>query len=106
MRLAAFRVERIHAIIPDERISHCDDLTAIGRISQHLLVAGHGSVEANFTDTRTICSKIFSVKGAPIFEDNKSLLHFGREYGNDLAIFQVELTMKVDSSTSPPHCGS
>src|SRR5580704_4806713 len=106
MRLAAFRVERIYAIIPDQRISHGDDLTAIGRIGQHLLVASHGSVETNFTDARPFCSKTFSVKGAPIFEDNKSLFHFGREYGNDSDIFQVELTMKVDSSTSLPRCGS
>jgi hypothetical protein len=36
------------------RISQCDQLLAVTRVSQDFLVTGHGSVEYNFADSVTI----------------------------------------------------
>ena len=57
MRPSAFLIEFVRSIIPNQRIRHRHDLTAIGRIGQHFLIAGHGSVKANLADARARCAK-------------------------------------------------
>jgi hypothetical protein len=47
MRPSALQVLGIHPVIPDFRVSHTNDLTAITRISENLLIPGHRSVEAH-----------------------------------------------------------
>ena len=61
MRRAALRVGSVRPVVADERISHGDDLPAIGGIGKHFLVAGHGSVEANLAD----CSLPVAPKDSP-----------------------------------------
>src|SRR5262245_40268845 len=46
---ARFYVLFVDAVISDERISHRDDLSAVGWIGEDLLIAGHCSVEDNLT---------------------------------------------------------
>ena len=54
VRFTAFLIERICAVVSDQRVSHRHDLTAIRRIGQHLLVTGHRGVETNFADPRAL----------------------------------------------------
>ena len=50
VRRAALGIGGIRAVVADQRIGHRHDLSAIRRIGQHLLVAGHGSVETNLAN--------------------------------------------------------
>ena len=68
MRAFAFDIPAVDAVIADERIGHCDDLPFVGRIGQNFLIAGHGSVEDDFTFGRTGCAKGFAGENASIFE--------------------------------------
>src|SRR5450432_848818 len=76
MRRSAFGVGVVRAVITDQRVGHRHDLPAIRWICQHLLVTGHGSVEANFTDCNAGCAKRFAFEGASVFQsDNRP--HWG-----------------------------
>ena len=68
MRRVAFLIERIDAVISDQRIGHRHDLSAVRGIGQHLLIAGHGGVETNFTDARAGCAKRFALEISAVFE--------------------------------------
>ena len=45
MDAGRFHILVIYTVITDERISHGDDLTLIGRIREDLLIAGHACIE-------------------------------------------------------------
>ena len=45
LRRARLDVLRRHAVVADLRAGHRDDLSGVGRIGQHFLVAGHARVE-------------------------------------------------------------
>ena len=47
VRLAALDVLGVDAVVADLRVGHRDDLAAVARIGQDLLVAGHARVEAD-----------------------------------------------------------
>src|SRR4051812_16314007 len=74
---AAFLIHGVGSVIAYQRIGHGHDLTAIRRISQHLLVASHGSVKTNFADARTGRAKRLAFKGSAVFESNQGA-HGGR----------------------------
>src|SRR5947208_9236892 len=57
VRRAAFLIEGIGSVVTDQRISHGHDLAAIGGISQHFLITGHGGVETNFAYAGAGCAK-------------------------------------------------
>jgi len=38
--VARFKVALVDAVVPDQRVGHRDDLPGIGRVGEHLLVAG------------------------------------------------------------------
>ena len=48
MRLAAFDVFGVDAVVADLGVGHRDDLTAVARIGEDFLIAGHRRVEADF----------------------------------------------------------
>src|SRR4051794_41019505 len=64
----AFRIRRIDSVIADERISHGDDLSAIRRIGQNLLVSRHRGIEANLSHPRARCAKGSAFEASAIFE--------------------------------------
>jgi hypothetical protein len=68
VRRGTFLIERIRSIIADERIGHRHDLPAIRRIGQHLLIAGHGSIETNLADARFGSAKGFALENPSIFQ--------------------------------------
>ncbi len=63
-----FVIQLVDSIVADQRIRHRDNLAAIRRICQHLLIAGHRRIETNLADGRPDRAKRFTVKDAPIFE--------------------------------------
>jgi hypothetical protein len=75
MRTLTFEVERIHAVVPDLRVGHRDNLTAIRRIGEHLLIAGHGSVKTNFAGVRGFGAKRRAFKHPAIFEGEEGFFH-------------------------------
>ena len=75
---SAFLVELVDAVIADQRIGHRDDLTAIRRIGQHLLITGHRGVETNFADLRALRAKGFAFENATVFE-SENCAHLARE---------------------------
>src|SRR4029077_7932764 len=87
--LAAFGIGRIDAIIADLRISHRDDLSAVRRIGQNLLVTGHARVEDDFTVDLTVGPECEPGKNLAIFEgqfrmtDHEPCTVFSRREGNE-----------------------
>src|SRR5208283_3199324 len=52
----------------DERIRHRDDLGLVGRVGENFLVAGHGSVEADFAARGGARAEALSVKHGTVFQ--------------------------------------
>ena len=75
MRLSALCIQRIYPVIADQRISHRNDLAAIRRVRQDLLIPRHGGIEAYFPDRRAVCAEGLPEKCATILQSNESLLH-------------------------------
>jgi hypothetical protein len=63
-----FNVEQVGAVISDEGISHRHNLAAVGGIGKHLLVAGHGCVEADFARLRSRRTKRLATKYGSVFK--------------------------------------
>ncbi len=61
-----FHIDLVDAVIADLRIGHGDDLPAVGGVGEDLLITGHGSVEAHFTDGGGSGTKGFSVEDGAI----------------------------------------
>ena len=57
VRARTLLIGGVRAVVSDQRIGHRHNLTAIGRIGQHLLVTGHRGVEANFPHFRSARTK-------------------------------------------------
>ena len=89
VRGAAFGIGGIGSVIADKRISHRDDLPAIGGIGQHFLIAGHRSVEANFAHTRAGRAKRFTLENPAIFECKNSA-HVDMHFAWAAAKFKAE----------------
>ena len=68
MRLRAFPVDLVHAVVADLRTSHRDDLAAIRRIGEHFLIPGHRSIEADLADRGAAGSKGFADEITSVFE--------------------------------------
>ena len=62
LRHFTFDVEQVGPVISDEGISHRHDLASVGGIGKHLLVAGHGRVEADFARLRSRRTKRLATK--------------------------------------------
>src|SRR4026207_1209460 len=73
MRLPALLAERVRAVVSDQRIGHCNDLTSIRGVGEDLLISSHGSVETNFADLRSLCAKAFAFENPTIFEGEKRM---------------------------------
>ena len=50
-------VFRCHAVVADVRTGHGHDLSPVGGIGQHFLIAGHGRVEHDFASGLPFCSE-------------------------------------------------
>jgi hypothetical protein len=79
VRLPAFFVQGINAVVPDKRKGHRNNLAAIGWIGEHLLISGHGSIKADLTNARTRCANRLAAENPPVFKSYQSLVHSGRE---------------------------
>ena len=71
VRLAAFLIERVRAVVSDQRIGHRHDLSAIGRIGQHFLITGHRGVETNLADAGARCAERFAFENPTVFESEE-----------------------------------
>jgi len=65
VRTPRFHVQFVDAVIADERIGHRDDLAFIGRVGEDFLIAGHGSVEADFAARGRARAKTNAMKTEP-----------------------------------------
>ena len=103
MGLVRFDVERVDAGVADERISHRDDLAAIGRVGQDLLVTGHRGVETDFPVGGQGRAKRLAAPDAAVFQGEKS-----RSHGASISRLRREAQEIVveflsrDASTSRP----
>ena len=68
VRGLTFLIERVDAVVSDQRIRHRHDLPAIRRIGQNFLITGHRSVEANLTDACAGRAKRFPLEISAVFE--------------------------------------
>ena len=68
VRLVAFDVLGVDAVVADLRIGHRDNLATIARIGKDLLISGHRRVEADFTVNFAICSKRLAGKYCAVFQ--------------------------------------
>src|SRR5690606_749892 len=71
-------VQRVHAGIADVRIGEGDDLLAVGKIGEYLLVAGHGSVEHHLSHRDAIGADGCSPKHAAVLEHEDGGFELGR----------------------------
>ena len=62
-----FDILVIDSIIADQGIGHGHHLTAVGRISQYLLITGHARVENHFPDRFSMPGKGSTRKYGPVF---------------------------------------
>ena len=67
VRSAGFVVLGIDSVVSDLRIRHADDLAAVGRIGDDLLVAGHRGVETDFPGGGSGGSERVSFETASVF---------------------------------------
>ena len=83
MRLARLDVLVIGADIADVREGEGDDLLGVGGIGHHLLVSGHGGVEAQFADRFAFRAEALAPDHAPVGEhhDSRRALGLGRGQG-------------------------
>ena len=75
----AFLVERVDAVVSNQRIRHRHNLPAIRWIRQHFLVTGHRGVEANLTDACAGRAKRFALEISTVFESYKRA-HVSAQY--------------------------
>ena len=75
MRPAAFHVLGVDAVVADFRIGHRDDLTAVARIGQDLLISGHRGVEANFAVDFSLRAKRSAGKNGAVFQGEFGNFH-------------------------------
>ena len=68
LRSHRFEVSLIDAIIPDQRIGHGDDLTFVGWIGQHFLVARQVGVEDHLAKGLARCSEGFAPEHGTVFK--------------------------------------
>src|SRR5215831_17351774 len=83
----AFLVERVDAVVSNQRICHRHDLPAIRWIGQHFLITGHRGVEANLTHACAGRAKRFALETSTVFESYKRA-HFTADYLWCLRIFK------------------
>ena len=62
-------IVRIDAVVPNEGIGHRDDLSGVGGVCEHLLVAGHAGVEHNFSRDVPARAEGLAFKGRAVGED-------------------------------------
>jgi hypothetical protein len=67
VRAAGLTVQGIDAIIPDLRVGHGYDLSAVGRIRDHLLISRHRGVETDFSGGGSGGSERVSFETASVF---------------------------------------
>ena len=79
MRLVAFDVLGVHAVVANFRIGHRDDLPAITRIRQDFLIAGHRRIETDFAVDFTECAERFSGENSAVFQREFCELSHRRE---------------------------
>ena len=99
LRMGRLFIFRVDAVVADQRISHGDDLSLVGRIGQDLLVAGHAGVENDFAEGFVVRSKAAAGEDCSIFQSE-----FGGRLspwrGFSLAAFEGQATT-VQSNAAP-----
>ena len=68
LRGFTFDVEEVGAVISDKGIGHGHNLASVGGIGEHLLVAGHGCIEADFARLGPRRTKRFAAKNGSVFK--------------------------------------
>jgi len=75
MRSGALNVFVVDAVVADLWIGHRDDLAAITRIGEDLLIPGHRSVEAHFAVDFARCTERLTGEDRSIFESELGNFH-------------------------------
>ena len=68
-RVQAFEIIMVDAVIADHRISHHDDLSAIGQVAEHFLIAAHSGIEDQFSYLKMIGAEGRALIHAAIFQN-------------------------------------
>ena len=79
MRLVAFDVLGVDAVVADLRVGHRDDLAAIARIGEDFLIAGHRGVEADLAVDLAVGAEGSAGKDRSVFQSK--FCEFGHVYG-------------------------
>ena len=72
MGLARFDVLVVRSDIADVREGEGDDLFCVARVGHHLLVAGHGGIEAQLPDRFALGTEALAPDHSPIGEHDNS----------------------------------
>ena len=67
------RVGIAHPVIALQRVGHADHLPRVGRVREHLLVAGHRGVEHDLSLTDDVRAQSASDERAPVLEDERGV---------------------------------
>ena len=67
-RTSGFFILSVHARIADVRIGERDNLAAVGRVSQDLLIPGHRGIEHHLAHCRTESTNGMAAKNRAIFQ--------------------------------------
>src|SRR2546421_4557471 len=78
--LRRFAILVVHPGIADVRIGEGDDLPAIRRIGEDLLIAGHGGVEHHLADRRALRADRAAVEHRAVREDEDGALSAGSHF--------------------------
>ena len=68
-----FGIFEVDAGIADMRHGHSDNLSAVGRIGQNFLVAGHGRIEDDLAGLNPLRAKAFAGENPSIFQSKRGL---------------------------------
>jgi len=80
-----FHIHGRGAGVADVRRRQGDDLTGIGRITEDLLIAGHGGIEDDFTDGHAVNTNGDAVKRGAVGEHEKGCSGQGLNHGLERA---------------------
>ncbi len=65
----SFHVIGVDTIVPDERVCHCNNLSAIGRVCENFLVTGHACIKNDFAGCLSFHTKRFAGQDYSVFKN-------------------------------------
>ena len=99
-RPPGLEVGQVHAVVPDVRVGEGDDLPGVGRVGDHLLVAGQHRVEHHLAGGHGVGPDRLALEGGPVGQHQQRLAHV---IGSSSTARLHSCDAAYDLIAGPPH---